>query len=154
MWPGSGKVRNSLKDLSGLHYQEVPQQRRCSFILNDESLLAEIRSRVDQLGCDIISSPDNPLDVLPRGVSRASTFTRLIHLLHVTDVDILVAGDTLNDLAMYQCGFKGVIVVNAEQALIDATKHIQHIYRTEFPGAGGIIMGMEYFGFISRFAKK
>ena len=154
MWPGSVKVRNCLKDLTGLHYQEVPQQRRCSFILNDESLLAEIRSRVDQLGCDIIYSPDKPLDVLPRGVNRASTFTRLIHLLQVTGIDVLVAGDTLNDLAMYQCGIRGVIVGNAEQALIDATKPIRHIYRTEFPGAGGIIMGMEYFGFISRFAKK
>ena len=153
-WPGSIKVLDCLKDISGLQYQEVPQQRRCSFLLSNENMLGEIRSRVNQLGCDIIYSAGKYLDVLAKNVNKGSSLTSLVNHLEVRASDILVAGDTMNDLAMYQCGFKGVIVGDAEEALIESTKHIKNIYRTEISGAGGIIMGMEYFGFISRFVKE
>ncbi|HZI54104.1 MAG TPA: HAD-IIB family hydrolase [Chitinophagaceae bacterium] len=153
-WPGSMKVLDCLKDISGLQYQEVPQQRRCSFFLNNESILTEIRSLVNQLGCDIVYSAGKYLDVLAKSINKGSSLTNLVNHLEVKASDIMVAGDTMNDLAMFQCGFKGVIVGDAEEGLIESTKHIPHIYRTECPGAGGIIMGMEHFGFISRFSNK
>lgn len=154
IWPGSIKVMDCLKDISGLQYQEVPQQRRCSFFLNNESMLGEIRSRMNQLGCDIIYSAGKYLDVLGKNVNKGSSLSNLVNLLQIKASDILVAGDTMNDISMYQCGFKGVIVGDAEEALIESTRHIQHVHRTEFPGAGGIIKGMEYFGFISRLTRK
>lgn len=153
-WPGSAIVLDCFKDIKELQYLDVSQQRRCSFLLKDESMLAEIQSRADQLGCDILYSAGNYLDVLPRGVNRGSTLAKLVKHLDVRATDVLVAGCTINDLTMYQCGFKGVIVGDAEAGLVETTKNIQHVYRTEFPGAGGIIKGMEYFGFISHFAKK
>ena len=33
-WPGVLKIQECLKDLTELHYQEVPQQRRCSFYVS------------------------------------------------------------------------------------------------------------------------
>lgn len=153
-WPGSVKVRDCLKDISNLQYQEVPQQRRCSFFLKDESVLGEIRTRINEMGCDVIYSAGIYLDVLPKNVNKGRSLANLVNHLQVNAGDVLVAGDTMNDLAMYQYGFKGVIVGDAEVQLIESTRNIPNIYRTEFPGAGGIIMGMEYFGFISRFARR
>lgn len=150
-WPGSLKVMDSLSDIGDIEYQEVPQERRCSFYSNDETVIEEVRLKVDALNCDVIYSADRFVDVLAKGVNKGSSLTRLVNHLQIDDNDVLVAGDTLNDLAMYQCGFKGVVVGEAEEKLVKATRHFKNVYCAEYPGAGGILMGMQHFGFISRF---
>jgi len=152
-WPGSSKVRECLKDFVDLKYREVPQQRRCSFFLENETMLKEIESRMNQLGCDIIYSGHKCIDVLPKMVNRGRTLVKLVDHLQVKSGDVMVAAGNMNNLSLFQCGYKAVIVGNADEALVETTKAIKDIYRTQFPGAGGIIMGMEYFGFISRFSK-
>ena len=138
-WPGRLRITELLGELEELRYQEVPQQRRCSFFTNDESLIDRVREVVTELDCEVIYSAGKFLDVLPKGVNKGSSLTQLINYLGVNGADVLVAGDTLNDLAMYKCGFKGVVVGQSEQRLIDATQGIDGIHYARAAGAGGIL---------------
>ncbi|HEY6503310.1 MAG TPA: glucosylglycerol-phosphate synthase [Chitinophagaceae bacterium] len=144
-WPGRLKITELLKDIPELVYQEVPQQRRCSFFADDRSAIELVRSSVASLNCDVIYSAGKFLDVLPKGVNKGTSLTKLIEYLDVDRGEVLVAGDTLNDLAMYQCGFKGVVVGNSEQDLIIATKNIEDVYFAQAPGAGGILEALSFF---------
>ncbi len=59
-----------------------------------------------------------------------------------------MAGDTLNDLALFRTGFKGVVVGNAEQGLREATSGLAHVLQSDIPGCGGILEAMRTFGFL------
>jgi len=150
-WPGVLKIQECLKDVSELYYQEVPQQRRCSFYIEQEDILEEVRQRVAEINCDIIYSADKFLDVLPKGVNKGSSLLKLVNHLKVDADDVLVAGDTLNDLAMYRCGFKGVVVSNAELKLLDATQGMRDVYHARRAGAGGILESLKHFNSFSRY---
>jgi HAD superfamily hydrolase (TIGR01484 family) len=150
-WPGSQKIRESLDGIENIEYQETPQQGRCSFFTTDESVVEQVRSRVQKLDCDVIFSANKFLDVLPGNVNKGTTLALLVNYLEIEKTDVLVAGDTVNDLAMYECGFKGVIVGNAEEKLITATRHLPDIFYAGEAGAGGIIESLEHFNFLSQF---
>lgn len=149
-WPGNLKILELLKGVDGLDYQEVPQQRRCSFYTDNGSVVDLVRERVQPLGCEVIYSADRFLDVLLQGVNKGESLTKLVHYLKIDRSNVLVAGDTLNDLAMYECGFKSVVVGNAESKLVSATLQLDNIYYAKTAGAGGIIQAMEHFGFVSK----
>ncbi|HEX5655010.1 MAG TPA: HAD family hydrolase, partial [Chitinophagaceae bacterium] len=102
LWPGNLKVIESLKNIPGLVYQEVPQQRRCSFFAADDAI-EPVKLSVTALDCDVIYSANKFLDVLPSGVNKGTSLTKLVEYLGNKPAEVLVAGDTLNDLAMYQC---------------------------------------------------
>jgi hydroxymethylpyrimidine pyrophosphatase-like HAD family hydrolase len=53
--------------------------------------------------------------------------------------DVLVAGDTLNDLAMLASGLPAVVVGNAEPALLAALPSGEQIKRVRASGADGIL---------------
>lgn len=147
-WPGVLRVREALQELEGLEYQEVPQQRRCSFLISDENKVKEIADRIKGLGCDLIYSVDTFLDVMPAGVNKGNTLKQLVQLIGGEEDEVLVAGDTLNDLAMYACGYKGVVVGNAEEKLVHATADIPGVYHAKEAGAGGILEAIRHFAII------
>jgi 3-deoxy-D-manno-octulosonate 8-phosphate phosphatase KdsC-like HAD superfamily phosphatase len=147
-WPGSQAVIDSLKGIGDILYQEVPQQRRCSFFTNKESVAEQVKLRTAALGCDVIFSAGKFLDVLPGGVNKGSSLLKLVSYLNVHINDVLVAGDTMNDLSMYECGYRGVVVGNSEQKLRAATRNIPLIYYAVSPGAGGIMEAMRHFHFM------
>ncbi len=146
-WPGSLKVLDHLKSVKGIEYQEVPQNRRCSFYANEQIITEQIKEKVNEIGCDLVYSANKYLDILPKSVNKGTSLINLVIHLGVDCNDVLVAGDTLNDLAMYECGFKGVVVGGAEEKLVEATKSYSNIYYPELPGAGGILLAMAHFGF-------
>ncbi|WP_235263518.1 glucosylglycerol-phosphate synthase [Nitrincola sp. A-D6] len=61
---------------------------------------------------------------------------------------MLVAGDTLNDLSMYEQGFKGVCVGESEPALLDATADRASVLQARLSGCGGILEAVGHFGFL------
>jgi len=152
-WPGNLKIRESLQHLDSLQYQEVPQQRRCSFYTNDESIVKEVKETAATLGCDVIYSANKFLDVLPKSINKGTSLVNLVKYLKENAEDVLVAGDTLNDLEMYRRGFKGVVVGNAEQKLIESTSNIENVYHAKAEGAGGIIEAMETFDRLTHLVK-
>jgi len=142
-WPGAQAVLERLEGLAGLERQEVPQERRCSFFFADPSLVDAVRERVTPLGCDVLHSAGRYLDVLPGGVDKGATLTALLAMQGVAPGDVLVAGDTLNDLALFDTQYGGVVVGNAEPALVRATADRADVHHAEGAGAAGILEALE-----------
>jgi glucosylglycerol-phosphate synthase len=138
-WVGMDPILSALDGMPGLERQRVPQERRVSFHLEDASRLDEVRARLASLPVDVLHSADRYLDVLPRGVSKGDTLRRLAAHLEVPDEAIVVAGDTLNDLSLFETGYRGVVVGHAEPALRAATAGQPHVHHATAPGAGGIL---------------
>lgn len=138
-WIGVEPVVRALNGLAGVERQRVPQERRCSFFLEDPRLVDEVRGRLAHLDCDVLFSAGRYLDVLPRGVSKGSTLRRLTEHLHIPPGQVLVAGDTLNDESLFTEGFRGVVVGHAEPALREATAGLPSVLHAVTPGAGGIL---------------
>ncbi len=142
-WPQTYAIRAALEEIPQLNYQHVPQQRRSSFYFEagvDHSLVQQVADRYD---CDIITSADKYLDLLPRGVNKGTTLKKLVEFLAVDPDDVMVAGDTLNDLALFEIGFRGVAVGKSEPGLLQAIDQLDTAYSAEAAGAGGIL---EYMG--------
>ena len=144
-WPGNERVAAQFAGIRGLRLQEVPQQRRCSFFIEGTLDMPDIRARAARLGCDVLVSNGIYLDVLPAGVSKGNSLEKLIAQLDIASHQVLVAGDTLNDLSLYQTGYAGVVVGCAERALVAATRRLPQVYHAERAGAGGILEAMAHF---------
>lgn len=138
-WPGRHSVEECLGDLPGLQPQGVPQERRCSFLLRDPAMVPRIRKLVAPLACDVLYSAGRYLDILPAGVNKGSTLLRLLDLLSADPAKVLVAGDTLNDLALFETGLPGVVVGNAEAELLLATRDRDEVLHATGHGAEGIL---------------
>lgn len=144
-WPGHLDIYTKMKNVKGLQWQEVPQMRRCSFFFDDSTDLEQLHSISESLGCDVLLSAEKYVDILPPGVNKGSSLRQLVKLLKVPAEEILVAGDTLNDLSLYNTGYKGVVVGKAEKKLLEATKDMQQVYHADKTGCGGILESLEYF---------
>ncbi|MFE8069914.1 glucosylglycerol-phosphate synthase [Marinobacteraceae bacterium S3BR75-40.1] len=148
LWPGERIVEEALADMEGLERQEVPQARRCSYLCTPEQVTDEIHSLATRLDCDVLFSAGQYLDILPRGINKGSTLRQLVNHLGIDPEAVLVAGDTLNDLSMYEQGFLGVCVGESEPALLDATESRARVYHARLSGCGGILQALGYFGFL------
>lgn len=150
-WPGARRVRTALRRLPGLAYQHgVAQDGRCSFHLRPEQLTREITEAAQALGCTWLYSADRYFDVLPRGASKGNALAALAAEQHWPMDSVLVAGDSLNDLSLFGLGAHGVIVGNAEPALLDAVPEDDTVHRPEQPGAAGILSALQDLGWVER----
>lgn len=138
-WIGPEPIMAALDDLDGLVRQFVPQERRCSFFSEDPGIDDEVRQRLAGLPVDVLRSARRYLDVLPKGVSKGSSLRRLVEHLGVDPATVLVAGDTMNDLSLYETGYPGVVVGAAEPALVEATQGMPTVFHAARAGAGGIL---------------
>ncbi|GEP98950.1 glucosylglycerol-phosphate synthase [Chitinophaga cymbidii] len=153
-WPGKEPVMRLLEDVKGIRLQAVPQQRRCSFFYDDDRIKEKVGRLEKELDCDIILSANKFLDVLPAGVNKGSTLQQLCDLLRVPEQEVLVAGDTLNDLSLYGIGFKGVVVGEAEPALTEATNRLNGVFHADSAGAGGILEALNFYEDFKSFYQK
>ncbi len=150
-WPGEHVVAAAMRPYTALQRQDVPQERRCSYFCDPETL-APLRAQIEQtaraLGCDVLYSADRYLDILPPGTDKGRTLAALARTLGLPVERILVAGDTLNDLSMYVAGFRGVCVGQSEPALLDATAGQQRTLHAQAPGCGGILEAITHFNLL------
>jgi sucrose-6F-phosphate phosphohydrolase len=150
-WPGTELVREQLAGMPGLTYQEVPQHRRCSFFMEDENLLNAVKKRLTGLECDVVFSGGKFLDILPRAVNKGTTLVKLVAHLEADGSEVLVAGDTMNDHALYVCGYKGVVVGGAEQKLVNLAAVLEKVFVANEGGAGGILEAFHHFDDLERY---
>src|SRR5690606_20069839 len=147
-WPGERRVADAMRAFKGLRRQDVPQERRCSYYC-DPDVLADHRSAIEaaarELGCDVLYSADHYLDILPPRTDKGRTLTALSRQLKVAREHVLVAGDTLNALSMYEAGFRGVCVGGCESALLSATASRKQVLHARAPGCGGILEAIDHF---------
>ncbi len=148
-WPGETVIAEALASYPDLVRQDVPQARRCSYFCTPEQAAdPALKAVAEQLGCDLLYSAELYLDFLPRGVNKGSSLLRLIETLGLDPEQVLVAGDTLNDLSMLGCGLKGVCVGQSEPGLLEQTRNCTRVLHAEAAGCGGIIQAFAHFGFL------
>ena len=148
IWPGEQVVEAALSGFEGLQRQEVPQERRVSYFCDVSAVEKGLIEKAGELSCDVLFSASKYLDILPRGVNKGSTLARLVDHLEADPDSVLVAGDTLNDLSMYQQNFKGVCVGASETGLLEETEFQARVFHAQATGCGGILEAFEHFGFL------
>ncbi|HRO44462.1 HAD-IIB family hydrolase [Agriterribacter sp.] len=149
-WPGKKQVAELLSGVKGLVAQNVPQQRRCSYFYDVHTDVDDLKDKVEQLNCDLVLSAGKFADVLPKGINKGYSLQLLAKQYHFTIENILVAGDTFNDLSLFKTGYKGVVVGNAEPGLMEATAGFPAIYHAKEEGAGGILEAMQHFSLFKK----
>lgn len=154
-WPGEKAVVEAMAQFDALIRQDVPQQRRCSYYCEPGDLL-RLRPAIERqarlLNCDVLYSADRYLDILPHGTNKGSTLLALTEHMGIARSQVLVAGDTMNDLSMYELGFKGVCVGASEPALLDATRAMPDVMHSNLIGCAGILAALGHFHLIDETA--
>ena len=141
-------VESLLDREMGLELQ--PQQcqstfKRSYFVPNvDLEWLSNVRNRLRErhVAAELVYSSNRDLDVLPAGVNKGSAVEFLAQLWHIPRTRVLVAGDSGNDLCMFQQGFRGVVVANAQAELAEAIG--PNIYHSQGEYAEGVIEGFNH----------
>lgn len=109
------------------------------------SVAARATAALHRLEVDVLVSGNVYLDVLPRGVNKGWTLRRVLRELRLPLANCVVAGDSLNDLALFDLGAPGIAVGNCEPLLREALSGSAHVYMAHSHGAGGILEGLRHF---------
>ncbi|WP_245617630.1 HAD-IIB family hydrolase [Siansivirga zeaxanthinifaciens] len=97
---------------------------------------------------NVVYSGEKFLDILPKWANKGNALQWLLQKLDLTTENVLVAGDSGNDSAMFNLdGIKGIVVANAHEELYKFTKHRQ-IYHSEGNFGDGVIEGLVYYGIL------
>lgn len=139
LWQDAGdRVRAMLADEPGLTLQPTPFERRVSYYYEPETLKPDTVAKIEAAGFDCITSADTYLDVLPPGVAKGPTLLRLTAAMGWPQERVLVAGDTMNDLSLFETGLKGVAVGNSEPRLVAELPRFANTYHANGQGCAGI----------------
>lgn len=152
-WADRGDaVRAMLDGVPGLRLQPTPFRYRVSYDYDPAALDEALPAQIEAAGFDVLLSANRFLDVLPPGVAKGPTLLRLVDHLDLDPGRVLVAGDTLNDLSLFETGLKGVAVANSEPALKQSLEGRQNVYHSEGVGAAGILEAIEHLKLLTEHA--
>ena len=141
------RLRPLLENQPGLSPQPVSSNRRLAYYVDVEAFDPALIPRLEAEGADCLLSDNRYFDVLPAGVNKGTTLLALLEWLELDPATVVTAGDTLNDLAMFETGLKGVMVGNAEADLLAQLPRLPATYLARAEGCAGIAEGLRHFGF-------
>ena len=147
------RLRTELDEFfcKGLREQPLFGPYRYSLYFDDPETARRAAERIQSLGFDSLLSDDQYLDALPPGVHKGFAVNWLLDHWGLDRNNVLVAGDTLNDLAMLQLQMPAVVVANAEpllkESLSGAHKNSQLLFANQ-DGAAGIHEALHRMGWI------
>lgn len=146
-WPADAPARIDavMQRHPALREQPAVGGRRRSYYFDDLADAQAAQPEIQALGFDALISDNLYFDVLPRGVQKGPTLLRTLAALDLPAARTLVAGDTLNDLSMFDSGLAGVAVGNREAALDAAIRQHDNVYRSPHPGAAGVLDALQRF---------
>ncbi|MBK5204810.1 MAG: HAD-IIB family hydrolase [Polaromonas sp.] len=146
-WPSdaAARIHEVLRKHPHMELQPIVEGRRISCFYSDESLALAARDAIVPLGFDVLFSAERYFDVLPRGVQKGPTLLKILKTLHLPPERTLVAGDTLNDLSLFQTGLAGVAVANREPLLTQALAGLEQVHLSDLEGAAGVLDALQRF---------
>lgn len=98
--------------------------------------------QAEGLSAELIYSAELYLDVLPRGANKGAAAAYLARRWEWPIEQVLVAGDSGNDLAMFHQGFRGIVVANAHRELKALAG--PRVYHSPFRFAEGVLDGLRH----------
>lgn len=146
-WPedAPARITEVLVRYPGLCAQPVVEGRRVSYFYSDPAEALAAQADVEALGFEGLLSDNRYFDVLPPGVRKGPTLLRTLCALGLARERTLVAGDTLNDLSLFETGLAGVAVSNSEAGLVQAVRARTNVYLSTDPGAAGVLDALRAF---------
>ncbi|MCC5806637.1 MAG: HAD-IIB family hydrolase [Opitutales bacterium] len=104
------------------------------------------KSRLD---VSVVYSSSRDLDILPKFADKGNALRWLLKHLRLRAENVLVAGDSGNDSAMFKVdGVRGIIVDNAQPELIEATVGLP-VHHASKVCAEGVLEGLVHYGVIA-----
>jgi mannosylfructose-6-phosphate phosphatase len=88
------------------------------------------------------------LDIVPQAAGKAPGALHVARELGIRRSRIVVAGDSGNDIDMFETIEKGIAVGNADPELVAGVRGARRkgVYFASRPHAGGILQGLVHFG--------
>ena len=146
----SSRVFPMLHHARGLKLQSSGFRYRMSYDLDPADFDDSVIEKLEEMGLDVLISDNRFFDVLPKGVSKGPTLTRLVDHLGLDHARVLTAGDTLNDLSMLTAGVRAVAVGKSEPALIEQLGGHDSAYLARQEGVAGIAEAILHYGFLNK----
>ena len=146
------KIVRLVADIKELVWQDDEWQTefKASYFLreNQDKVLQEINQRMQKakLKAKIIYSSSKFLDFLPVKSGKSKAVRYVVDNFGIRTENVIVCGDSGNDLDMFKSGFKGIIVGNARTELKDFEG--ENAYHAIGEYSAGIIEGLKYFNLI------
>ncbi|MBG7606839.1 MAG: HAD-IIB family hydrolase [Verrucomicrobia bacterium] len=145
-------VKELMLALEGIAEQPQEQQHdwKCSWFWHDRSK-ADIEAlrgalAAEGISAQVVYSSARDLDILPLKANKANAINWLCMHLGVGADEMVVAGDTGNDSAMFLIeGARGIVPKNAEPELIEVVD-AEKVYKGDGFAAAGVIKGLKHYG--------
>ncbi len=146
-WTDVG-VRAAMAAFPELRLQEAEYQTPCkvSYYVERaprEQLDAYRRAlSVDGIGHTMIYSSERDLDILPVGVSKGTAAAFLVSWWRANVGAVIVSGDSGNDRSLFEQGFRGIVVANAQAELKSLSGPL--VYHSRAAYADGVLEGLRH----------
>lgn len=149
------KVRRVLMGQEGIEEQGLEHQHEWKsswyWYNKSEAAIAQLKEDLKGAGLEaqVIYSSGKDLDVIPVRANKANAVLWLGRRLGIDADEMVVAGDTGNDAAMFgMAGVRGIVPGNAEKELLTAVAGMDgdSLYRGEGTAAAGTVAGLRNFG--------
>lgn len=147
------KIRELMRDIVGVTPQPYIDQRdyKISYFYDGAKFMGTKKLTKIFQDCDIkakiIISHNQYLDILPVRASKGLAVKAVAFRWDISFDNILVAGDSGNDIDMLNGAIPGVAVGNYSEEL-EKLKGRENVYFSEETFADGILDGVEYYEFI------
>ncbi len=145
-WPGTAVCTAALEHVPGLRLQpggSRPLRVGCQVSSPAAVAAAQRRLRDHRLAVQVVYSSGCDLDILPTAAGKGAALRHLVQGWNIHPGDVVVCGDSGNDLDMLRAGYPGVVVANAQPELGQAQLPAQ-VYRCSQPYARGILQGVAH----------
>ena len=130
------------------HAEELQTAFKASYAV-PASAVALVESALDEAGIArrTIHSGASDFDVIPPNAGKAAAMFRVAACLEVADDRVIVAGDSGNDLVMFEHASRGVVVGNARAELREQVDR-ERAYLADAAQAGGILEALRHWQLI------
>ncbi len=126
------------------HRDEFQRPFKASYDVDGYDASQEVLRRLESAGLDVslIYSGRTNLDVIPRAAGKGNAIRFLQGHLGIPGEQVVVAGDSGNDLTMFVEPFRGIVVGNADPELAALTGPL--IYHATANFAAGVLEGLRH----------
>lgn len=130
------------------HANEYQTPYKASFAVGRERQ-REVMNAIAESGlsCKIVVSGESDFDILPEGAGKGRATLKCAERLGFSRQKLIVAGDSANDIDLFNVSPRGILVGNARNELrqgVDAAS----TYTATQPFAAGVIEGLLHWGVI------
>ncbi|HMO12927.1 MAG TPA: HAD-IIB family hydrolase [Pirellulaceae bacterium] len=144
----AAKIQQALRQFARLELQPAEFQSRfkVSYYFHNAKAeeLRQLESALSraEINCQLIYSSQRDLDILPAQANKGNSAKFIAALWKYPQENVIVAGDSQNDLSMFRTHFRGIVVGNAVAELRSISS--QNVFQADKQFAAGVLQGLQH----------